>query len=393
MKNNNNINDCIDDNCTGCGMCAVVCPSNALEICLDESGFYKPKIINEKCISCGICKQFCAKFENKYRQTNIDKIKCYSAINRDKNLLRESSSGAMSEEIMKECIKQGYSIIAVEYDYENDIAKHTVCKNIENLSKYRGSKYFQSYTVEALKEIIKNRHEKYAVFGTPCQIYAIKKYAIRYELDNLLLIDIFCHGVPTIFLWKSYIKKMCRPFKCVSFRTKNYGWHNYANIFIDSTGKKTLSSKTNDRFYDLFFSKLCFNKVCYTCQPRSTVEYCDIRLGDFWGKRFNCNYEGVSAVIVRTKKGESILNNIKSNLKLEQVEFDEIIEAQSYGKEVTFDKETRSEIIINLKKYDIEEAYSKYYATLNLKMRTTKIIKNLVKRMPKKTQFRLRGKI
>lgn len=392
MKNNN-IRDCTDDNCTGCGMCAVVCQKNALEICLDENGFYKPKIIDEKCISCGICKQVCAKFENRYKQTNVDKIECYSAINRNNQLLRECSSGAISEELMKECIKQGYSIIAVEYDYEKDIAKHTVCKNVESLFKYRGSKYFQSYTVEALKEIVKNGDEKYAIFGTPCQIYAIKKYAIRHKLYNLLLIDIFCHGVPTMFLWKSYIQKLNKPLKKISFRTKDYGWHNYSNAFVDSTGKKTISSKINDRFYDLFFSKQCFNKACYTCQSRSTVEYCDIRLGDFWGKKFNCNYDGVSAIIVRTKKGEDILNSIKSNLKLQKVKFNEIIEAQSYGKNRTFEKETRNEIIICLKNYDIEKAYSKYYVTLNLKIRVTKIIKNLVKRIPKKIQFRLRGKL
>lgn len=390
MKNNNNINDCIDDNCTGCGMCAVVCPSNALEICLDESGFYKPKIINEKCISCGICKQFCAKFEDKFKKTEIDNVECYSGINRDKELLKKCSSGAISEEIMKECIKQGYLIIAVEYDYEKDIAKHTVCKNLENLSKYRGSKYFQSYTVEALKEIIKNRHEKYAVFGTPCQIYAIKKYAIRYELDNLLLIDIFCHGVPSMYLWESYISKFKKPFRHISFRTKDYGWHNYSLAFVDSTGKRTLSSKINDKFYDLFFSKQCFNKACYACRLRSTVEYCDIRLGDFWGKKFDCNYEGVSAIVVNSKKGKEILYDIKNNLILKKVNFSEIIKAQSYGNIYKYDKEDRKKILNYLAEYKIKSAYNYFCITLPVRKKILKLIKNCIKLMPIRIQFFIR---
>lgn len=390
---NNNINDCNDSNCSSCGACAAVCPKEAIELHLDVNGFYKPLLIDTKCISCGICKSFCIKFDDKIEKTKINNIDCYSGINKNKEILKECSSGAISEEIMKECIKNGYSIIAVEYDYKNDIAKHTICKSAQSLYKYRGSKYFQSYTVDALKEVIRNKDKKYAIFGTPCQIYALKKYSIKFKLDNLLLIDIFCHGIPSMYLWKSYISKFKKPFKKVSFRTKDYGWHNFSFLFVDNNGKKRISSKTNDRFYDLFFSKLCFNEACYACELRSTIEYCDIRLGDFWGKKYSGNYEGVSAIIVRTQKGKEILNSIKNNLELKQEQYEEIIDAQSYGKKRTIDRCMRNKMIDTLKKQDIEDAYLLYCGTLSLKDKVIKMVKNLVKKMPKKIQFRLRGKI
>lgn len=388
----NNINDCTNDKCTGCGVCVVTCPKNALTMELDEYGFYTPILESELCISCGICKRYCIKFENDIKQTNLRKVECYSAINKNKKLLKQCSSGAVSEEIMLECIRQGYSVVGVEYDYGKNIAKHSICQNIDYLSRYRGSKYFQSYTLDAIKEVVKNKSKKFAIFGTPCQIYALRKYAMEQKFDNLLLIDIFCHGVPTMYLWKSYIKKFGTKFKHISFRTKDYGWHNYSLTFVDDTNRIIRSPKVNDKFYDLFFSKLCFNKACYRCDVRSTVEYCDIRLGDFWGTRFNSNYMGVSALVIRSEVGKNIIDAIKNKFEMESVKFEEVIEAQSYGKNHEINETSRYRIINSLKKNDIEESYAIYKKTLNLKKKIIKIGKNVVKRAPIKVQFKLRKK-
>lgn len=278
----NNIMD-IDNlkNCTGCGVCEAICPNNAIKIKLNNEGFYNPILNNKECISCGLCKKICYRFEKNFLDTKKGKIKAYSAINKNTTLLKACSSGGISEEIMKYCINQGYIVVGVEYDYSNNNARTTTCNNINLIEKYRGSKYIQSYTVAALKQVIKNKNKKFAIFGTPCQIYAIRKYIKMYRLENILLIDFFCHGVPTLFLWKSYINKYNLPLKKIKFRTKDYGWHNYSLRIIDRNGEEFLSSKINDKFYDLFFSKLCFNTACYDCKTRSTVAYADIRLGDW----------------------------------------------------------------------------------------------------------------
>lgn len=366
--------------CTGCGICSAVCPVNAIVIELNEEGFYNPKIDLDICISCGKCKTNCYKFDDKIIKTGQN-ITSFSAINKDTNLLNKCSSGAVSEEIMKECIKRGYKVIGVEYDYEKNNAKSTICGNIEELKKYRGSKYFQSYTVDALKKVVIDKENKYAIFGTPCQIYAVKKFMIKNNLNNHILIDCFCHGVPTMHLWKSYIANYNLPFRNINFRTKDYGWHNYSFNMVDNKLNSVISPRNNDRFYDLFFSKHCFNLACYDCQLRSTVAYADIRLGDFWGNRYKENRSGVSAIVAITETGKNIIESLVDKLEIEKVDFNEVIYAQSYGKMRSFDK-SRDMILKCLMNNDIENAYAYYKKSLNLKSRFIKQIKNIIRLCP-----------
>ena len=49
---------CVKEECTGCGMCANICPKQAITMIEDEYGFVYP-IINDKCIKCGICSKKC----------------------------------------------------------------------------------------------------------------------------------------------------------------------------------------------------------------------------------------------------------------------------------------------------------------------------------------------
>ena len=60
--------------CNGCGVCALKCPVNAIEMKADNEGFYYPHIIEERCINCNKCKNTCSNYNdsniknNAYRQ-------------------------------------------------------------------------------------------------------------------------------------------------------------------------------------------------------------------------------------------------------------------------------------------------------------------------------------
>ena len=56
MKNISNIKDCY-----GCGLCAVVCAKQIIDIKLSSDGFYQPYISDvSKCSSCGLCVDVCS---------------------------------------------------------------------------------------------------------------------------------------------------------------------------------------------------------------------------------------------------------------------------------------------------------------------------------------------
>ena len=57
----NNILQLDSNNCSGCAVCAAVCPTSAITFGQDERGFYMPFVDENKCISCGKCRNVCLK--------------------------------------------------------------------------------------------------------------------------------------------------------------------------------------------------------------------------------------------------------------------------------------------------------------------------------------------
>ncbi|MDQ9828112.1 Coenzyme F420 hydrogenase/dehydrogenase, beta subunit C-terminal domain, partial [Acinetobacter baumannii] len=54
-----------------------------------------------------------------------------------------------------------------------------------------------------------DKNGKYAIFGTPCQIFGLDKYLkCRKRREQFVLIDIYCHGCPSMNVWSKYVKKI-----------------------------------------------------------------------------------------------------------------------------------------------------------------------------------------
>lgn len=244
----NNIEDNSEKFCTGCSACVAVCPVNAIEYKLNENGFYQAFVNKEKCINCGKCKKVCLKFENKLEEIKkLEEGILYSAQSKDENIVKSCTSGGIAYEISKYGIENGYKILGTIYDYEKNIARAIIAENIEEIELLKGSKYLQSNTEEAIKLLkercLNNPKEKFIVFGTPCQIAGISKMIEVENIKNeIIKVDLFCHGVPSYLVWKKYLEELKEEYKikkinkCI-FRSKHYGWHQFC-LEIEDGNKK-----------------------------------------------------------------------------------------------------------------------------------------------------------
>lgn len=379
--------------CTGCGICANVCGTKAITIQLDADGYYKPVVDEAKCVECNLCKKSCYKYDENLLQTDTHK-KAYAAVNKDVVQLRSSSSGGISRVLMEWCLANGYKVMGCAYDVHENIAKSIVASTVDELDQFYGSKYFQSLATEGFDEILKDRTEqRYAIFGTPCQIYGFSQ-TNRYKrhTDRYLLVDIFCHGCPSMKLWQSYLNYTnkytgCIKYDKIVFRSKTHAWHEYCFDFI-SKSKQYSSKKSKDPFYDIFFGMDVMNEACYDCNSRSSMAYGDIRLGDYWGEKYDTDTKGVSAVVLKTFKGMEIFEAIKDKLKIEETTLAHILIGQSYGKCHTYNKQRRSFLLQNMSaNSDLGKVYTEYMRMFPMTRRVKRQLKAIVKCCPKCIYF------
>ncbi|MBO7149889.1 MAG: Coenzyme F420 hydrogenase/dehydrogenase, beta subunit C-terminal domain [Clostridia bacterium] len=381
----------LNNRCTSCSVCFAVCPRNAIEFKLSENGFYRPFIQEDLCVNCGLCKTVCAKYDNDILEDNDANYSCIALKSTNKNILKNSSSGGACYEIAKLLLNEGYGIIGVTYDHEKKEAIGVYFDNIGEFEKIRGSKYFQSDISVTLRNAL-NSGKKYAIFATPCQIYGIRKSIEKLHVENnFILIDIFCHGTPTVLLWKKYIDYQQKNIhdkhiNDILFRSKAKGWHRFCTTFVYEKKQKT-SKIINDPFYTLFFGKDLFNEACYPCKFRSTLRYTDIRIGDFWGFRYDTDLEGVSCVVGASEVGTQILEKIdKASVLNRNIKFNEVTAAQSYGETHSLNNKRRNSLMESLldSESDIKDTFKIYKKNLSFKEKLKLLKKNLIKAFPLK---------
>lgn len=361
-------------NCFGCGVCAASCGKKIISIGLNRDGFYEPRINEpEKCTNCGICLDVCA-FNHKERSLMPEEIqiKSWAAWSNDENVRRKCSSGGIGFEIGKQLIEQGYQAIGCRYDIKEQRAEHYIATTVEEFVQSIGSKYIQSYTEEAFKQV-KRKGQKYLVTGTPCQIDSFRRMIRKFRCeDNFILMDFFCHCVPSMHAWKAYIK-MLEPkigeVTYASWRNKfEYGWHDswimgedgvniskpvdwHDSYSLILRGKKTFiqSRKSQgDLFYKLFLGDIALGPQCEKqCKYKYNQSSADIRIGDLWGKTYKDDQKGVSALISFTEKGREIVEGLK-NVTLVEHPFEVVAEGQM--KKNAHGKEMRPIVIWYLKK-------------------------------------------
>lgn len=306
--------------CTGCFLCEYICPVKAIKIEVDSEGFYQYNIDESKCIECEICIKKCPKLNPSISKDISNK--CFAAYSNDDEILYNSSSGGIFSELAIAVLEEGGVVIGAAW--VNDKVKHILIDEKKDLVKLRSSKYIQSDLSNIFILIDKAlKNEKKVLFsGTPCQIAACKGY---FESDNLLTVDVVCHGVANKrILDLSIDQRFNKKNIAVNFRDKRFGWHySYGLKYYNADdGKEAAFRKINyDSWFRSYLRNIFLKKDCYDCQFCGENRVSDITLGDFWNIKdineelfANNKDHGVSMVLLNSKKGEEYFNIIKKRV-------------------------------------------------------------------------------
>lgn len=259
----------------------------------------------------------------------MNKLKAFAAYCLNDSVRMKSSSGGIFYLLAETVIKNNGVVYGVAMDKTCTYAEYRCATNKDELEALQGSKYLQARIGNTYNEIAKRlkNGEKVLFSGVGCQINALKTFLGK-EYDNLLCVDVICHGVPSPALWRSYVcymeDQMGGKLSHVNFRCKQEGWKEFG-MDEKSSLKQIFVPKSKDPYMQLFLSDYCLRPSCYSCKAKA-LRLADITLGDFWGiekiaPKMNDN-RGCSLVILRTLKGEDDFNKIKKYVKYAPVSYD-----------------------------------------------------------------------
>lgn len=311
-------------NCTGCGACYNICPQNAISMQGDKYGFYKPVIDNTKCVHCSLCEKVCPLDKN---FTQDVEPKVFALINKDEKTRLKCASGGAFALFATQIINEGGVVYGVVWD-ENIIACHTRTDNLIDLEKMYSSKYVQSNIKNTFKQAKSDLEKGTQVLfsGTPCQIAGLKSY-LKKEYENLITIDLVCHGAQSPLIFEKYKKEFMKDKKDeklinINFRSKIVKWSQCYLTTI--TTNKNIYNMKNDYYTKAM--DLTLNTSCLSCKFIGKYRTADISIGDFWGvnefdKSLNDN-KGTSILLINNQKGYHILNKVLNCCLLKEVPYE-----------------------------------------------------------------------
>lgn len=317
--------------CCGCGACINACPTGALSYSTDEFGFYRPQIDSTKCVYCSKCIRVCPE----YNEIVVNKpSNVYAAINKDGEVLKRSASGGIFYALAESVITEGGVVFGATLDNQFQV-KHICIEKIEDLPLIQKSKYVQSFIGNSYKIALdKLKDGKKVLFsGTPCQVAAMKLFVGR-NSENLILIEVVCHGIPSQMLFDDYIANLIAKKKSVKeyvfcYKRKQRNGMNKYLAFTTKKNKIYVKNWPQDSYNAFFMDAKDYQDCCYSCKFAKAERIADLTLCDFWHwEAYHKNNfpecSTLSGICVNTEKGQIALKMILSKIDIVKSSFENL---------------------------------------------------------------------
>ncbi|MBQ9245736.1 Coenzyme F420 hydrogenase/dehydrogenase, beta subunit C-terminal domain [bacterium] len=309
--------------CIQCGICAAICPKDAITI-KKEKYNYLPDI-QDNCINCGLCKKVCPQNKQYNYDENIPVEKqilgnyksILSAKTKNKEILINSTSGGVITQLITTLLTNKIydcAFLLDGYNYDNQLKTKYFNKDTTLINTPK-SRYLTISNEDSCRYILKHPNEKVIIVGTGCVINGIIDFIKEKKLnkENYLLIGLFCdktmnYGVVEYFKQKYKKKKI----KNLFFRTKiKSGWPGDVRIEFDDNSYIDLHRKKRMEIKKYFVPECCL--YCLNKLNKNS----DISVGDNYIKEEN-DKEGKSSVIIRTEIGEKTFNTCNDNFLVKE---------------------------------------------------------------------------
>ncbi|MEM4482260.1 MAG: Coenzyme F420 hydrogenase/dehydrogenase, beta subunit C-terminal domain [Desulfurococcaceae archaeon] len=322
--------------CSGCGICVVLCPREALKLSFSAQGHLRPTLNKSLCVDCGLCVRVCPFVDvpgegevvtSSFMTRLIGKyVKVGLAWSTDERVRFESASGGAATSILKYLLEEGIvdAVLVSRIWVKRGIVfgRYEVVYDPKELVNYTGSIYAPVDITKALKEALK-KGLRIALVGLPCQIRGLCKsfQHLPHLKDNIkLVLGLYCYNTPSSKAAGYAVKTLLKvnPEKVSRLIFRGHGWPGYAVIATDDGRTLKVPSQI---LYGSGLGQYFYGESCLVC-PDHTAELADISLADPWTYKRGIG-TGKTLVVIRTKLG---LETLVRAVELGYLRFEEIPE-------------------------------------------------------------------
>lgn len=251
---------------------------------------------------------------------NWKQPKVYAVQHKDDKVRAASRSGGIFTAISDQVLTDGgvvYGCVLTE-DFQ---AVHIRAETAEDRNRMRGSKYIQSKLGDTFNKVKRDLDNGRLVLfsGTGCQVAGLKSFLGK-QYDNLVCMDLVCHGVPSKNVWQKYLEWQEKREKSkavnVDFRNKkDFGW----TAHVETVWMNNGSIVHSEVFKNLFYGHTILRPSCYECPYKSIHRNGDISIADYWrlekaAPEF-ADDKGTSLVLVNSDVGEKLLKSVNDTIR------------------------------------------------------------------------------
>lgn len=325
-----NIELCNTMYCSGCGLCAYICPQSAIEMKPNSEGFRYPCIDEQKCVECGLCHTTCP-------INNVSSSSCeitgraFAGYSKCTNTLLNCSSGGVASHLASKFISEGGIVFGVKYASDFTRTVYDEIDSIKELSAISKSKYAETDRSELFKKLpmALKTGKQVLVIGLPCDISAVR-ILVGYP-PNMFVCELCCMATTSQKALKQYVEQKESENKSdieeLDLRNKQIEFPAFPS-WIRIKYKSGVDERdlwTNQDLYKAFF--ILNRESCSNCIYKNDFSKADLKVGDFQGissKEEYYNSLGVSLIIPITQRGMECLLSL-NDFYLKEVDYEKSV--------------------------------------------------------------------